>query len=186
MNLINTNNGTDTVEEKPAPSFESLLSEYGQPAETKEQQTETNESVGKIDDDTRPSWEGNPAYFQTGKRAGQKRPNRARLKFVPGEEVSEIDGELITGALFLSMIDLLLPLLIAGIHNGVTKKKENRLKWNDLQMSAEQKKQLSPIADRVVKMIKLEGHPILIMSLTMLGLYGLNYATARMENSMKK
>jgi hypothetical protein len=84
------------------------------------------------------------------------------------------------------MIDLLMPLLIAGIHNGVTKKKENRLKWNDLQMSAEQKKQLSPIADRVVKMIKLEGHPILIMSLTMLGLYGLNYATARMENSMKK
>jgi hypothetical protein len=44
MNLINTNNGTDTVEEKPAPSFESLLSEYGQPAETKEKQTETNES----------------------------------------------------------------------------------------------------------------------------------------------
>lgn len=182
---MNITNSPDTLTD--------LLQDYGQPAEIEEVKTEevrpSDSSLPLSNNaETVTNWQGNPSYFQTGKKAGQLRPiggNKPKFAYIKSEEISEIDGELITGALFLTLVDLMFPLLIVGLHNTLTKEKSKKLKADSVTLTAEQKRQLSPIADKVVKQIKISANPTTLLVYSMLGLYGMQYAFARMEASLK-
>lgn len=199
MQLLN-NGSSDTIVDEPKTeikketTYESLLTEYGQPANVEEKQSDdTGTNVSEKTPDTNSegnadNWKGNSAYYQTGTKVGQlrKSPAKKTVTYEPEKETFGAD-ELITGALFLSLVDLLFPLLICGLHNYFTRKNKDRVKieWTNVSLTGEQRKQLTPIADKAVRQLKLHLNPALALVLTMAGLYGVQYATALMEAKLK-
>ena len=122
-------------------------------------------------------------YFQSGKKKGQPKPQKgARVENtmnaagLGGGNMSVPVSDLLTGALFISMIDILVPLLIEVVNNKFSKEK---IKASDLTLTAEQQKRLSPIADELVKRLNLDLHPGLLLILGLAGIYGLNYAAIK-------
>lgn len=99
----------------------------------------------------------------------KKRRRRTKKKMI-------VSGEILTGALFLTIIDMLLPMLIAIVNNYASK---NKIKHEDLQLTREQQKQLEPIADEVMKEIEMNANPVAIMIIAMAGIYGMNFMAAK-------
>lgn len=194
------------VSEKPKSNlvdtptdFSTLLKDYGQPA-TIENQTQNEQKTditgGNVQ--STPSnvstastgWQGNPEYYQTGKKAGQKKPNRAKVTYTPSNQTASISGDLISGAMFLALINLLMPSLLVAVHNYLTKDKNLHLKWSDIKISQEQENKLAPIADMAAKQIILSWSPTAIFFVSLFSLFAMNLAVARMskdlENKAKK
>ncbi len=48
-------------------------------------------------------------------------------------------------------------------------------------MSKTQQNELTPLANEVAKMLEIESNPILMLSVSMLGVYGMNLAEARLQ-----
>lgn len=91
-----------------------------------------------------------------------------------------ITSELISGALFLTLVDLLLPFLIEVVNNRFSKIKINS---EDLKLTEKQKKEITPISDAVVKSLNIQGNPVWLMIIALGGIYGINTAALR---AMKK
>jgi len=124
-------------------------------------------------------WQGNPLYYQTGKKAGQLRPTgtKPKVDFQHNNTPTTISGEIISGALFMTMIDLLLPLLFVAANNYFSKVK---IKSEDLELTAKQKSELAPIADKVAAQVRLTANPTVVLVFTLAGIYGLNFMKAKM------
>lgn len=120
------------------------------------------------------NWQGNPAYYQSGKKQGQLKKNMAHKS--PPKEEMEISGTLIDGALFIMLVDLLFPMLITMANNNFTKTK---IDVEDLQLSEKQKKDLTPISNEVVKHLTLNANPVWLMVIAMSGIYGINFMAAK-------
>lgn len=140
--------------------------------------------VGGIDDKSDPN-----KYFQSGAKKGQPRLRRPRttsqpVNTPPGKNPQQpgITGELITGALFLMLLDLLFPMLIAAINNKFSKTK---IKAELLQLDAKQKSSLEPLANEVVKYINITGHPVALFLIAYCGIVGINFAAIKMAQSEK-
>lgn len=183
------------VEKAPAanPSdLESLLAGYNEPAKVEPSPTpaatqqpiqpNTNNGHGPA------SWYGNPMYYQTGKKAGQlKPPKKAPFYQQPvnvsvNPNSSEISGDIISGALFLTIINLLFPMLFSVINNMVSKKK---MAYEDLQIDEKTLKQLDSLSEKALKHIKIEANPVGILIFTMIGLYTLQFMTVKMLNDIE-
>jgi len=118
--------------------------------------------------------------YKTGKKAGQPRKPRVTATFTPDQAPGSLSGELLTGALFLTLIDLLFPIVIAGINNRFSKDKINA---SALSLTEKQKKEIAPIADRVLKQINVQANPTLLLFLSVVGIYGANFAVAKMMST---
>lgn len=118
--------------------------------------------------------------YKSGKKAGQPRKPRVTATFTPDQNPGSLSGELLTGALFLTLVDLLFPIIICGINNRFTK---DKIKASDLSLTEKQKKEIAPIADRVLKQINVQANPTLLLFLSMVGIYGANFAVAKMMSS---
>lgn len=131
-----------------------------------------------------PAWKGNPDYVQSGARAGQKRMRKPRttMAYTGTYAESEISADIITGAMFISLVDLLMPMAFVTINNYLTGEK---LKPSDLSLSAEQSRKLEPVADKAMAYIKLRGNPLIILGLTLTGLYSMQLVKAKMEYKVK-
>lgn len=129
-------------------------------------------------------WQGNPLYYQTGKKAGQLRPSvsKPKVEFHKDNTPTTISGEIISGALFMTMIDLLLPLFIVFLNNHFSKVK---ISPKDFELTEKQKKDLEPIAEKVAAQIRLTADPMLVMGFTLAGIYGINFMKARMMAEAK-
>lgn len=103
----------------------------------------------------------------------EEKPKRRRKKKIENQIIS---GEILSGALFLTIVDMLLPMLIAVVNNALSK---DKIKGKDLSLTQTQRNQLEPIADSVMKQIELNTNPVLILILSMGGLYGMNYMAAK-------
>lgn len=169
--------------------LEKSLAEYGLPAEVEagSEQTKEKPIPGSTitSEQTNEDWVGNPAYYQSGSKAGQKRPlgTKPKLKYVHSQEETVIDGELLSGALFLTFFNMLLPMLFCLLHNWVSK--DIKLKPESMELPEKTLNKLAPTADKVVRQIQLSGNPTTVMILTMLGLYGMQMVMARMEAKVK-
>ncbi len=130
-------------------------------------------------------WKGNPEYVQSGPRAGQKRLRKPKttMAYTGTYAESEISADIITGAMFISLVDLLMPMAFVTINNYLTGEK---LKPSDLSLSAEQSRKLEPVADRAMQYIKLRGNPLIILGLTLTGLYSMQLVKAKMEYKVRK
>jgi hypothetical protein len=207
MKILTTDQPENTPVPKPSNNgsgdLSTLLQEYGAPAETTVDNNTVTKDNGKTEVNNNQNtvqggsttngnlhsnqeWQGNPLYFQTGKKAGQLRPKGPKMVYTPSNTPASISGDLITGAMFLALINLLMPVLISGIHNYFAKKKEDKLKWNDIAITKEQENKLAPIADMAAKQIVLTWSAPAVLIFSMIGLYAMQYALARMENSLKQ
>lgn len=122
-------------------------------------------------------------YYKTGAKAGQPKPSKTRTTTTtPAQPTppATISGELLSGALFLTLIDLLLPFIIAELNNW---KSPIKINSEDLQMTAKQKKELEPIADAVARKWNMSGDPVILGLIALAGIYGINTAALR---AMKK
>lgn len=128
----------------------------------------------------------NPAPFgvyKSGKNAGQPRPApKVRIGYNPSQEITSISGEILTGALFITLIDLIIPILLVGVGNRFSKP-GSKIKVSDLQLTAAQKKELAPVADKVVKQLNINAKPELLLFLSLLGIYGANFAVLKFSQS---
>lgn len=123
-------------------------------------------------------WRNNPAYYQTGKKAGQKRPERKGIDFTYNKDAkTEIKGSaLITAAMFLTFIDIMIPLIIVGLNNWLS---DTKISFSDLRMDDDVKKEINPIADATLKQLNIEGNPALLLGLMLSSTYTMNYFRAR-------
>jgi hypothetical protein len=120
-------------------------------------------------------------YYRTGKKAGQPRPPKKNAVTVnKATEQTTLSGEILTGALFITMVDLILPMIISGINNRFSK---DKIKASDLYLSQKQKNELAPIADRVVKQFDFNGNPNILLLFSMVGIYGANFAMLKLTKS---
>lgn len=87
-------------------------------------------------------------------------------------------SDLISGALFLMLIDLAIPNLIAFANNQVSKKK---IKPKLLQLTDKQKQELEPFANEVTKQLLIKGNPLYVFIGCLVGMYGLNFMLLKNE-----
>jgi hypothetical protein len=73
-------------------------------------------------------------------------------------------------------------MLFVTINNYLTGEK---IKPTDLSLSAEQCRKLEPVADKAMSYIKLRGNPLIILGLTLLGMYSMQLVKAKMEYKVK-
>jgi len=103
-------------------------------------------------------------------QTGKKRRSKKKVENEPEKQPTEMPS-MISGALLILMIDLLIPNVIALANNKFTK---DKVKASDLQLDTKQKNELEPIADEVAKTIALQGNPMTVLVVTLLGIYGIN------------
>jgi hypothetical protein len=121
-------------------------------------------------------------YYQSGSKKGQPRPARQSPAMTgaiktgvhvnaPVQTVMQ-GSSILTGAMFITLIDLVFPMLIELGNNLLTKQK---ISANDLKLTKVQKDELQPLADLVVKQINFTGNPIWLLALSLIGTYAMNF-----------
>lgn len=131
-------------------------------------------------------WQGNPKYYQTGKKQGQPKPSMGNatvkpsgtaqqgqpLPNTPANTTGVVQSTLITGALFLIIIDVCIPFTVASINNWLSKDKIDSSK---LQLTEKQRKDLEPLADAVVKYLNLNANPVVLFLIGYGGIVAMNF-----------
>lgn len=183
---------------------EALAAEYSEPAieETaKEPEQPPVQNLGPIDqpEQVKPSvdengrvsesvWRANPdKYYQRGSKKGLPREKPLiYTEYKPSPNESELTGDLIGGAMFISMIDLFLPGLIVLINNFVVKDKKDLIKMEEMQLSKETMKRLEPVADASLRRLKLRGDPTVWLFITMMGCYAIRFGQIKFERKLEE
>lgn len=122
-------------------------------------------------------------YYRTGKKAGQPRPVKPVNGLPPVQPAQQptqtvtqagqpVQNSLISGALFLVVVDVAIPYVIVFINNKYSKIK---MTAGLIQLSKEQKKDLEPIAEEVVRYLNIRANPVLIFTVSLGGMYAMNY-----------
>jgi len=180
----------DTLEATNSDSDKPLfdLNEYKDvtPERTEPIQAPTEQAPG-VEQQAPPATESNSEniydsryYYQSGAKKGQRRKTPKVTYNMPPDKVSSLGGAFLTGALFLTMIDLLFPMLIAVVNNQFTKTK---IDPDNLRLDASQKKELQPVADEVVKYINFEANPVVLLLIGLGGVYGMNFYIQKQKAS---
>lgn len=160
----------DAYKEAPKPAETTVTNPANPAQQIPQSQVTANGST---------SWVGNPLYYQSGKKAGQLKPLKAKVNVSPTNQPATLSGEILTGALFITLIDLILPILLVGLNNRFS---DSKMKVSDLQLNAKQKSELSPLADKVIKQVNIEANPNLLFFMSLIGIYGANFAVVKMSN----
>lgn len=189
---------TDFFTGKKEMSFEEALeAEYSEPATELKQEPEQPpvqnlppypERVKQATSNGVEDWRGNPSFYQSGRKAGQRRPKPlVSVAYEPTTGDDELTGELIGGAMFITMIDLFLPGLFVMFNNFVlVKDKKDMIKMEEMQLDDKTIKRLEPVADKSLRRLKLRGDPTVWLMITMLGCYGMRFATIKFERKLEE
>lgn len=118
-------------------------------------------------------------YYQRGAKKGQPKPPKKGTAppLNPAGQLSIQATVFITGAIFITLVDLLLPLAITGIYNWINSKKKDGvlLDYEKMKMTPSQRSDLAPVGDAVVRELKLNGSPTLLFLLGLVGVYFMNF-----------
>lgn len=91
----------------------------------------------------------------------------------PAENVTvSLGGELLTGAMFITLVDSVIPMII-GFANQ--KYGSTKIDIKKLKLSASQKKELGPVCDEVVKQWEVNADPTTILIISLVGIYGIKF-----------
>lgn len=122
--------------------------------------------------------------FQDG-RPSKRRPKgsgkQPLVAFEEKEGDSVLGGELITGSMFLAMIDLVLPGLIVIINNMAVSNPKYRMNLSDMQLDKETHDRLQPLANATLRRVKLRGNPLVWLSITLMATYSFKYAQVQFD-----
>jgi hypothetical protein len=146
--------------------------------ETKEtSQNNTAKDVNKEIDNLLSGYTETPIInepVETGKKRGRK-PKESQP--IP-EEPQILDSAAISGSLLILLVDLLIPNILVFANNRFSKKK---MKASKLQMTAQQRNELEPLADAVAKQMALKSSPLAVLIISMVGIYGVNFIMQKGE-----
>ena len=195
MNILEIDNEIIVEQEKQNKEIsanpndlETLLAGYNEPAKVDSPPVQQSQTVQTPNNNDPVSWQGNPLYYQRGKKKGTLRPNGARpfynqpASMSVNPEPSTISGDFISGALFLTIINLLLPMLFSIANNMVSKKK---VAYEDLQIDEKALKQLEQLSEKALRHVKIEANPVAVLLFTMFGLYAMQFMTVKMLNDVQ-
>lgn len=101
------------------------------------------------------------------------KPKRRNKKKMDAQFIS---GDIISGALFLTFIDMLLPMAIATANNTLS---DDKVSAKSMQLTQTQKNELEPIADALMKEIQIKANPLVILIVSMISVYGMNFVQAK-------
>lgn len=147
----------------------------------------------KVDTTTVPDKDAPFGRYQRGKLKGQPRStpyisqktglSSAPPMVAPGPvEPPKLTGMLISGGLFLMLVNLCLPLFFAVVNNFFSKDKLNP---DNLKLTKEQIKELDPVCDAAMKQASVTGNPVLLLILGICTAMGMNYMMWKMKNDSK-
>jgi hypothetical protein len=91
-----------------------------------------------------------------------------------------VETPMLSGALLIMLIDLALPNLVCFANNKLDKKGK-KIQAGALMMTEEQRKELEPVADQVAKEMSLKANPLVLLIVSMLGIYGINFMMLKNE-----
>lgn len=119
-------------------------------------------------------------YYVRGPKKGQPKPpkkvstpNGQQIPLQQQPQPTQLNlNTLITGAMFITLIDLLIPMSIAGLNNMFNKSVQ--LDSDQLRMTDRQKNDLSAIGDAVVRELKINAPHWVLMLIALFGIYGFN------------
>lgn len=95
-----------------------------------------------------------------------------------------IDSDpLLNGALFLTLIDVIIPLVLCGVNNYMSGTKVNP---DDLQLTEKQKNQLAPLAEKVVQKYNMNIDPTAGLIIAIVGIYGMNFLALKKISKNEK
>ncbi len=183
------NNGAEQVFDQAY--LDDLMGQYQEPAKSLEPEkndTENSESSEQPKQeqttDQNNTDTGAPyGRFVKGPKKGQPKPKpgSAYQKAAPvavDPNKASFSGTLIDGGLFLTMINLLFPMLIALGNNFFSDKKIDPKK---LKLADDQIKELKPVAEKVLQQISVKGNPMLILCIGMVCAFGINFMAVKMD-----
>ena len=148
------------------------LNSYTEPMQESQPVTDTPEPENPD------SWLGNPAYYQSGKKRGQLRKSPSlRGSYNHAAETSIKGSLLINGALFLSIVNFIVPLLICTVNNWLNKKDKMTVK--ELQLDASEKKEIDPLMDATLKQLNITGNPLVLLSITLTAAYAMKFVNRK-------
>lgn len=128
---------------------------------------------------THEPYQGKPEYYQRGAKKGQLKPPKKGTApaLNPAGQLSIQATTFITGAIFITLVDLLLPLVITGLYNFMNRKNKDgvQLNYETMKMTPSQRNDLAPVGDAVVRELKLNGSPTLLFLLGLAGVYFMNF-----------
>lgn len=126
-----------------------------------------------------PSQNPQQEFYKRGAKKGQPKPPKKGLAppLTPSGTMGIQATALISGALFITMIDILLPLIIATLNNW--KKGSVKINAEDMKLTASQKTELAPIGDGVVREYKINANPGALLLVAGIGMYSMAFLTAK-------
>lgn len=132
-------------------------------------------------------------YYQSGKRKGQERPswkqeqqknpNPVNNPSTPTSVAAPVQSKLITGKMFMLFINFVMPFIIGGLHNMLSK--QIKVDVTKLKLSDEQNKELEPVAEEVVKYLNITMNPVLMFGVMYGGCISMNITLQRAEAKRK-
>lgn len=196
----NPDSGSPNTNDAAQAELDALMGQYKTAGKVIQETapTETTQPVQvTIDTTTQPVATDPDAPFgryQRGKLKGQPR----KTPYISAKGVSsmpvtqqplkpteppKLSGMLISGALFLMLVNLCLPLGFSVINNFFNKDKLNP---EHLKLTKEQIKELDPVCDAAMKQASVTGNPVLLLVLGICTAMGLNYMVWKMGVDEKK
>jgi len=135
------------------------------------------------------NWKGDPRFYQRGSKKGTLREKPyVKATYNHAASTSIPATMLINGALFLSVINFIIPLLICTVNNYMSPKEKVTVK--DLQLSKEEKKEIDPLMDATLKQLNIQGNPLILLSITLVSAYAMKFVNFKLvsksENEEEK
>lgn len=117
------------------------------------------------------------------KGSTKKAPPIPPDQFKPQETKPLFVGALMSGTMLLIVIDLFLPMIIAGLNNKYNHKK---ITMRDLKLPAEVKSELAVLSDQVIKSMNLQLNPVWLFAFSLIGSYSSAWYAATNKPDVKK
>lgn len=174
-------NGAGSVQSPPSASASPLVvAEGSQPPVVAVQMNATNA-------------EAPYGYYKRGKDKGKPRttpyinakgqssaPAPTPVQPAPAPQ-AKLNAMLINAGMFLTLVNLIVPLAISGINNYIEKDKKKYIDLKRLALTKDQIKELDPVVDAVIKQVSLTGNPLVLLFFGLFAAYGLNLMMVKMD-----
>lgn len=187
-------NGIDTlpamtiVPETPTPTpiLDSVPSPVPEPS-TESKASKASDTTQSLDNDFMSKFASDykdqaaiPTIEEVKKKRGPKPGSKRNATpdpqtFVPPPQKPIFVGAVINGAIFITMIDIFVPMIITAIHNKVSKKK---IKLQDLKLEKSVKSELEPLCNEVIRSMNIQMNPSVALLLTVITMYSTAWMTA--------
>jgi len=171
----------DSAQESKAFDMDSFLKGYDTPMTVTNAPTQGPISEPRHKDTLTPDNISNQEateYYVRGPKKGQPKPKRTPTKITyNAPDTQNIGNEFLTGEMFMTLIDVVFPLLIATIHNMASKKV--KINSDDLCLTDKQKKSLEALADKVAKGINIEANPVAALGVMLCAMYATKVISLR-------